>query len=1004
MRLDERAISGMMVPMAATISSPSRELPLADLAARLSGRLLRDDTSRTIYATDASEYQERPLAVALPESEADVRELIRFAAAHGVGLIPRAAGTSLAGQVVGAGIVVDAGRHLNRIVSLDAARRRVRVQPGVVRNELNRFLAGHGLFFPPETSTAAWAMIGGMVGNNSCGANSIAWGTTRDHLVAARGFLADGSEVTFGPLSTAEFAAKCAGPDTLETRIYRELRDLLGDAANRQLVRDSFPRPEVTRRNTGYALDALMDASCFDPASPRPFNFCRLIAGSEGTLFFGVEYELDVIPMPPPGALLCVHCRTVDEALRATVLVMRPDRPADARATGCELIDKPILDCTKENREQAKNREFVVGDPGAILVVELRHADEAVLAGRLDALAAELAAAGLGYAYPTLFGADAQKVWELRRSGQGLLNNVPDDRKPREIVEDTAVAVADLPAYIADFDRLLAEKYGIESVHYAHAGAGELHLRPLFDLRTADGLRMFRAVAADVAALVKRYRGSLSGEHGDGRLRGEFIRAMVGDACYALLVRVKRAFDPQGIFNPGKIIDAPPMDTSLRILPGESAPVHETVFRFADTGGVLRAAEKCTGVGQCRKSLLAGATMCPSYMATRDEQHTTRARANVLRQALDGGRQSADPWTDPALADVMNLCLSCKACKSECPSNVDMARLKAEWEQHRHDAEGVPLRSRLIAGSAAAMRRALVAPWAYNLAVTAPGLSRLVKRFLGFAPRRSLPRLHGTTLSAWHRRRPARGPAPLGRVHLFCDEFTDLLDVPVGTAAVELLEALGYEVVIPRHVDSGRAQISKGLLREARTLAERNVELLDPVVTDDAPLIGIEPSAILGFRDEYPDLVRAPLASAARRLAGRTLLIDEFLAREAAAGRITAAAFTAAPRTVKLHGHCHQKALASVDCSARILALPRNYTVEVIPSGCCGMAGSFGYEREHFDVSMQVGELVLFPAVRAAAADTLIAAPGTSCRHQIADGTGRSALHPVQVLHGALAR
>jgi FAD/FMN-containing dehydrogenase/Fe-S oxidoreductase len=990
--------------MSTATASPPSSPPLGDLAARLRGKLLLDDVTRTIYATDASEYQERPLAVALPETEADVRELILFAARHRVGIVPRAAGTSLAGQVVGGGIVVDAGRHLNGVLALDAQARRVRVQPGVVRNELNRFLAGHGLFFPPETSTAGWAMIGGMVGNNSCGANSIAWGTTRDHLVSVRGFLADGSEVTFGPLTAEGFAAKCAGPDTLETRIYREIRALLGDQANRQLIRDSFPRPEVTRRNTGYALDALMDAACFDPTRDRPFNFCQLIAGSEGTLFFGVEYELNVIPLPPPGALLCVHCRTVDEALRGTVIVMRPDRPADEKATGCELIDKPILDCTKENREQARNRGFVVGDPGAILVVELRHADEAVLAGRLDALAAELRAAGIGYAYPMLFGADAQKVWELRRSGQGLLNNVPDDKKPREIVEDTAVAVADLPAYIAEFDRLLAEKYGIESVHYAHAGAGELHLRPLFDLRTPEGLRMFRAVATDVAALVKRYRGSLSGEHGDGRLRGEFIRTMVGDACYALLVRVKRAFDPQGIFNPGKIIDTPPMDTALRIVPGEPPPQHETVFRFADTGGVLRAAEKCTGVGQCRKPAAAGGTMCPSYMATKDEEHTTRARANVLRQALEGGRGAADPWTDPRLAAVMDLCLSCKACKSECPSNVDMARLKAEWEQHRHDAEGVPRRSRLIAGSAAAMRLALVVPWLYNLAVTAPGLSGLVKRFLGFALGRSLPRLHGTTLSAWHRRRPARGAAPRGRVHLFCDEFTDLLDVPVGIAAIELLEALGWEVVIPAHVDSGRAQISKGLLREARALAERNIELLDPVVTDDAPLVGIEPSAILGFRDEYPDLVREPLAPAARRLAARALLIDEFLAREAAAGRIEAAAFTDASRTVKLHGHCHQKALASVECSAAILRLPRNYAVEVIPSGCCGMAGSFGYEREHFDVSMRIGELVLFPAVRAAAADAIIAAPGTSCRHQIGDGTGRTALHPVQVLHAALAR
>jgi len=984
---------------------------LADLARRLAGDLRVDDLARTIYSTDASEYQERPLAVAIPRTEADVGELVRFAAARRVGLIPRAAGTSLAGQVGGGGIVVDAGRHLDRILAVDVERRTVRVQPGVVRNALNQHLAPLGLFFGPETSTAAWAMIGGMVGNNSCGSNSIAYGSTRDHLVRARGFLADGSEVTFGPLSAEEFAAKCAGPDTLETRIYRGLRDLFGAAANRRLVRESFPRPEVTRRNTGYALDAVMDAACFDSASDRPFNACRLLAGSEGTLFFGVEYELGLFPLPPPGALLCVHCATVDEALRGTLVVMRGAATRDVRPTGCELIDRKILDCTRDNLEQMRNRAFVVGDPGAVLVVEIRHADGAVLEATFAALEAELRAAGIGYAYPLLRGAEGNRVWELRRAGQGLVNNLPGDAKPREIVEDTAVAVEDLPAYIADFDRLLAEKYGIDCIHYAHAGAGELHLRPLFDLRTSAGLAMFRGVATDVATLVKRYRGSLSGEHGDGRLRGEFIRMMVGDECYRLLERVKRLFDPQGIFNPGKIIDTPPMDTSLRILPGETEPHHDTVFRFADTGGVLRAAEKCTGVGQCRKSAAMGGTMCPSYMATRDEQHTTRARANVLRQALSSTREAANPWARPEIADVMDLCLSCKACKSECPSNVDMARLKSEWEQHRHDACGVPLRSRMIAGSAVAMRWASLAPWAYNFAVSAPGVSWLLKRCMGFAPGRSLPPLHRTTLRGWLARRGGRSAARStsrarpgnGRVHLFVDEFTDTLDVPIGIKAIELLESLGYEVVVPRHVDSGRAQISKGLLREARDLAAKNVDLLDQMVADDAPLVGIEPSAILGFRDEYPDLVPEPLAAVAKRLASRTLLIDEFLAREAARGRITADAFTDEPRRIRLHGHCHQKALASLDATVQALSLPRNFTVEPIPSGCCGMAGSFGYEQEHFELSMRIGELVLFPAVRAALGDVIIAAPGTSCRHQIKDGTGRTALHPVEILHAALA-
>jgi FAD/FMN-containing dehydrogenase/Fe-S oxidoreductase len=974
----------------------------AELARRLEGELRCDAVALAIYATDASEYQERPLAVALPRTAADVGELVRFAAAERLPLVPRAAGTSLAGQVVGGGIVVDAGRHLNRILSLDVDRRRVWVEPGVVRNDLNRYLAPQGLFFAPETSTANWAMIGGMVGNNSCGSNSIAWGTTRDHLLSARGFLADGSEVTFGPLSSEAFAAKIAGPESLETRLYRMARDLLGDPATRQLVRESFPRPEVTRRNTGYALDALMDAACLDPASDQLFNFCKLLAGSEGTLFFGVAYELGLIPLPPPGGLVCVHCRSVDEALRATVIAMRPDRDPQARATACELIDDKILSCTKDNLEQARNRSFVVGEPGAVLVVEFRDADPARLEARLRGLEAELRSAGVGYAFPLLFGSDAEKVWELRRAGQGLINNLPGDARPREIVEDTAVAVADLPAYVAEFDRLLSEKYGIDCVHYAHAGAGELHLRPLFDLRTTAGLKMFRDVATDVAGLVKKYRGSLSGEHGDGRLRGEFIRAMVGDACYALFERVKRTFDPAGIFNPGKIVATPPMDAALRILPGEPEPPRETVFRFADTGGVLRAAEKCTGVGQCRKPAAAGGTMCPSYMATRDEDHTTRARANLLRQALSDPT-AADPWSRPELAAVMDLCLSCKACKSECPSNVDMARLKAEWQQHVHDSGVVPWRTRMVAGSAGMLRRMAAMPWLYNLAATAPGLSRVTKSLMGFAPRRSLPRLPPASLRRWWRRRGgSRGPGRLGRVHLFCDEFTDTLDAAVGIRTVELLEALGWEVVIPEHADSGRAQFSKGLVREARDLAARNVELLADRVSDDVPLVGIEPSAILSFRDEYPDLVPERLMPAARRLAGRTLLVDEFLAGAAARGEIGPEAFDDTPRRILVHGHCHQKALSTVEHTATILRLPRNHSVTVIPSGCCGMAGSFGYEREHFDVSMQIGELVLFPAVRAAEATILIAAPGTSCRHQIHDGTGRRASHPVEILHAAL--
>ena len=954
---------------------------------------------RRLYATDASEYQEKPAAVALPKSEADLRQLLRFAADHRLGLIPRAAGTSLAGQVVGNGIVLDIGRHLDRILAYDAATRRVRVQPGVVRDELNRHLKPHGVFFAPETSTANRAMIGGMVGNNSCGANSIVYGTTRENIVSVRGFLSDGSEATFGPLDPDQFAAKLAGPDTLETRIYRSVHQLLADPAQRQRIRDGFPKPTVTRRNTGYALDQLMDCAVFDPASDKPFNLCRLLAGSEGTLFLGVEFELACHPLPPEGALMCAHFNTIAESLRATVIAMRHG------LFGCELIDKHILDCTKANLTHAPNRFFVQGDPGAVLVIDLRHPDPAHIAARMATIEAELRAAGLGYAFPILWGEDCGRVWALRKAGQGLMNNVPGDAKPREIVEDTAVAVEDLPAYIEEFDALMQGKYGIRCVYYAHAGAGELHTRPLFNLKTPAGLAMFRAIATDVAALVKKYRGSLSGEHGDGRLRGEFIRYMVGDDCYAMMRQVKQTFDPRNLLNPGKVIDTPPMDTHLRHDPSHPPPrEYQTLFDFSATQGILRAAEACTGVGECRKSHLAGGGMCPSYMATRNEQDTTRARANMLRQVLSNPRDIADPWDSEEVKGVMDLCLSCKACKSECPSHVDVARLKAEWQQRYHDANGVPLRSRIVAGYAASMRLASLAPSFYNWAVASPTLSGAIKRLARFAPQRSLPPLPPTTLAAWHARHanPAHLPYPHGHVHLFCDEFTNYGDAPIGIQAVQLLNRLGYRVLIPHHVQSGRAHFSKGLIRQGQKFATRNVELLTDIVTDQSPLVGIEPSAILSFRDEYPDLVPTHLKPAAQALARRALLIDEFIAREAAARRVTPASFTDAPRAIKLHGHCHQKALTSLGPTISMLQLPANYRVTLIPSGCCGMAGSFGYEAEHFELSQKIGELVLFPAIRSTPPETLIAAPGTSCRHQIKDATHRPSHHPLQILHAAL--
>jgi FAD/FMN-containing dehydrogenase/Fe-S oxidoreductase len=965
------------------------------LSDQLSGGLHFDRTMRALYATDASVYREMPQAVALPKDESDILRLVRFAREYGTSLIPRTAGTSLGGQVVGTGIVVDVSHHLTRILEIDPAQRRVRVQPGVVRNELNLALAPHGLFFAPETSTQNRCMIGGMVGNNSCGANSVVYGSTRDHLISARAVLSDGSIAEFGRLSAERFEAKCIG-ETLEASIYRETKRLLDDAETRAEIQREFPKKSIHRRNSGYAVDLLADCAPFNPQGPE-FNFCRLLAGSEGTLAFLTEITLSCEPAPPrESALVCVHCSSIDEALHANLVARRHSPRAS------ELIDDKILECTKTNLEQSKNRFFVVGDPGAILAIELAAGTREEVVTVAAQLENELRAAGLGYHYPIVWGGDQNRVWNLRKAALGLLSNIPGDAKPVAVIEDTAIDPEDLPAFVAEFDQMLAS-HNLSAVHYGHAVSGELHLRPILNLKLEEHRKLFRLVGTEVAHLTKRFGGSLSGEHGDGRVRGEFLPLMVGEKNYALFRAIKRAWDPLGIFNPGKITDTPPMDTSLRYEANQTVREFKTVLNFSAAGGILRAAEQCNGSGDCRKSHLMGGTMCPSYMATRNEQDTTRARANILREVLTRSPKT-NPFDSDEIAPVMDLCLSCKGCKSECPSNVDVARLKAEWLQQCYDARGIPMRARLIGNFSNAMGLASLAPGAFNFLVTNSVSAKLFKRFAGFAEGRSLPKLSKIPLQQWHRIHANKsGPFPNGRVFLFCDEFTNFNDAEIGAKAVRLLNRLGYEVVIPNHVDSGRAQISKGLLREAQKLAIRNVELLTDVISANSPLVGIEPSAILGFRDEVPDLVPATLRKAANALAKNSLLIDEFIAREANNGRIRLDSFTQTPGTIKLHGHCHQKALASLATTITALELPANYKVEVIPSGCCGMAGSFGYEKEHFNVSMKIGELVLFPAVRSTSADVMIAAPGTSCRHQIKDGTGRVALHPVEILHDALA-
>ena len=968
---------------------------LDELSRALEGELFADDALRIAYATDASAYREIPEAVAVPRSVSDLKKLIAFASANKTSLIPRAAGTSLAGQVVGKGIVVDISKYFTEIIELNREEHWVRVQPGVIRDELNMFLKPHGFFFGPETSTANRAMIGGMIGNNSCGSNSVVYRSTREHLVEVKALLSDGSEVTFKSLSLDDFHGKCE-MDNLEGRIYKTVRSLLSNYENQEEIRKEFPKKSVERRNTGYALDVLMDSAPFTLGGDD-FNFCKLIAGSEGTLAFITEIKLNVIPLPPgESGLLCVHFNSIDESLRANLIALKYKPGAS------ELIDHYILECTKENIEQSKNRFFVLGDPEAILVIEFRGENREEISAIAFECEMEMRAAGLGYHFPLLFGEDTKKIWSLRKAGLGLLGNIPGDNKAVPVIEDTAVDVNDLPRYIADFNDIL-KKYNLHSVHYAHAGSGEIHLRPIINLKTAEGNQLFRTIAQEIATLVKRYKGSLSGEHGDGRLRGEFIQQMVGIKNYELFRKIKSTWDPVNIFNPNKIVDTPPMNSMLRYEPGQKTPAFDTVFRYYNQD-ILQHAEQCNGTGDCRKTHLSGGTMCPSYMATKNEKDTTRARANVLRELLTNSKK-INRFDHEEIHEVMDLCLSCKGCKSECPSNVDVAKLKAEFLQHYYDANGVPFRSRLIANFNKAAKFGALAPGIYNFMVTTAPFSTLIKRFSGFAVKRSMPTLHKTSLEKWYRKRktaPKESPAA-GKVYLFCDEFTNYNDTDIGIKAILLLEKLGYEVIIPRHEESGRAWLSKGLIREAKIIANKNIALLSPIINEDTPLIGIEPSAILTFRDEYVDLALDENFAAARELAKNVFLIDEFIANEMSRGHISKDRFTKEARLIKLHGHCHQKALSSVLPSVKMMSFPENYRVETIPSGCCGMAGSFGFEKEHYDVSMQIGELVLLPAVRSLPDDVIIAAPGTSCRHQVKDGTGKKALHTIEVLYEALA-
>lgn len=983
-------------------------------------RFFLDGLHRITYSTDASTYREVPQGVAYPEMVDDVVTLIQEAHKRNTHLIPRAAGTSIAGQVVGKGIVVDI-KGWSKILEVNQKERWARVQPGVVRDELNIALKPYGLHFSPETSTSNRCCIGGMFGNNSCGTHSLIYGSTRHHVVACKGVLSDGSVFDTEKLKDSGYRKSIPLLDC----ILKQLEGWTEDESKRRLIEENYPDTSLQRRSCGYAIDEAIDVVEENPG----LAFCKLLAGSEGTLAFITEIKVSLDPLPPKEKMVvCAHCNTLEGSFEANLIALKHNPAA------VELMDGKILELSFQNLEQKRNSFFVEGMPAALLIAEFWGDTREEIDAKAAAFEEDAKASGLVYTNTRVYGSDVAKVWDLRKAGLGVLSGMKGDAKPIGVIEDTAVAPERLPAYMKDFREML-ERLHTSCVYYGHISTGELHLRPIINIKTAEGKKLFREIAEETAKLVRKHKGSLSGEHGDGRLRGEFIPLMYGEEVYQLMREVKQCWDPDGVFNLNKIVDTPPMDEWLRFEVGQKYKVEEELLsnktyynwraafdecKVEGVSGVRSQAhalmcsiEQCNGAGACLKSNLIGGTMCPAYKVSQDETKSTRARANILREILTRGFDS-EAFKDVVagksvfdikeLSEVLDSCLACKGCLSECPSNVDMTKLRSEILQQKYDRHGTPFRSWMVARMAKMEEfGAMVRPF-YNFFATWKPSSWVIKKMVRFSIDRQIPKLSRYSM----RKLVAKEKQPTeGRkVYLFADEFTNHQEAELGLTFAKLLIKLGYRVEIPKHVESGRAAFSKGCLKLAKKYAIKNVQMLSGIVNDETPLVGIEPSCMLSFRDEYPDIVPAEMRETAKQLANNCLLFDEFIMREVEAGRISSEAFKELTAEIYLHGHCHQKSLIGVGKCAEMLKLIPGVKVNVIPSGCCGMAGSFGYEKEHYETSKAIGEMVLFPAVRHATEDkqkqVIVAAPGTSCRQQILDGTGVKALHPIEILYNNL--
>ncbi|MYC31747.1 MAG: FAD-binding protein [Chloroflexi bacterium] len=950
-----------------------------ELSRRVDGEVRFDPYSRLLYSTDASIYQMEPVGVVIPRNAADVQAVVEFGAREGIPVLPRSGGTSLAGQTVNHAIVLDFSKYLNNVLEVNAEEQWARVQPGIILEQLTRQVSAHGLQYAPDPTTANRACVGGGIGNNTCGAHSVIYGKTLDHIQELDVILSDGSTAHLGELTPAELESRLSATG-LEGEIYRGVLRIAREQ------KDEIDRTyaKIQRRVSGYNLDEFI----LDDGHGHPVNLARMVVGSEGTLCVVTEAKVNLVPRPTMTSLSILHFRTIFDASEATTRVLTHD------PSSIELIDKMVLDRGREALGSSRNLSFIEGDPGAMLVVEFYGESEDELTARMNALKADI---GLAYACVNILDRAGQAaVWNVRKGGLGLLMSTRGDAKPIPFVEDPAVDPSVMGEFVRRFDEIVTE-HGTTAGYYGHASVGCLHIRPLISLKDEEGINKMVSIGDAVSDLIKEFGGSMSGEHGDGIVRGVWTRKMFGDQIYNAFRELKQTWDPQGIMNPGKIIDTPPMTENLRYGMTYQAADLPTSLDFSADFGYAGAVEMCNGMGACRK--LDG-SMCPSFMATRDEEHSTRGRANLLRAALSGRMpdDAEGSITDRRLHQALDLCLECKACKAECESGVDMAKLKYEFLDHYHREHGVPLRSRLFANINALNRLgSRYAPISNWLAGTGLGKS-LASTFLGIAPQRQQPVFASQSLPQWFAQRTRNGHgAKYGAVALYNDTFMNYNYPEIGIAAVEVLEAAGYSVELVDGGCCGRPMISKGLLNEARERANANIDTLYAYAERGIPIVGCEPSCLLTLRDEYPEFVADDRA---KTVAENSFLIDEFLAQARSAGKLDLQ-FSDVSRNVMFHGHCHQKAITGADDSMFLLNLPPGYQAELINAGCCGMAGSFGFEKEHYDISMQIGGLSLFPAIKAKP-DWEVAVMGVSCRQQVEHGAGRHARHLIEVLRDAV--